>query len=319
MEEKAKISVIVPVYGVEEYLDECVRSIVEQTYRNLEIILVDDGSPDLCPQMCDVWAAKDSRIRVIHKSNGGLSEARNTGLAASRGDYVMYADSDDMLEKDIAEHLIKLAEMHGAQIAVSTYRIAGERTVPQSDPVISGSGEEILAELYGRGLWQSWGKLIRSDIAKAQPFENVLYEDYEHTPRIFLMAEKAVLSMDGRYIYRRRSGSIMDECGAYGTEFLDITARIWEMVRGSGTEQRMQKELLANAAERYNRIVRSGSREDNAGYTAAVQKTVRRYRNEWQRNPYIIIRKKIAYYLLGSIPRVYEGLVGFSNFFRKLG
>ena len=89
------ISVIVPIYNVEKYLARCVDSIVNQTYKNLEIILVDDGSPDLCPQMCDDYAEKDSRIKVVHKKNGGLSDARNAGMAVSTGEYISFIDSDD--------------------------------------------------------------------------------------------------------------------------------------------------------------------------------------------------------------------------------
>ena len=104
------ISVIVPVYKVEKYLDECVESIVNQTYRNLEIILVDDGSPDNCPQMCDDWAKRDARIRVIHKENGGLSSARNAGLDVCTGEYISFIDSDDWLELNAYEELIQ--EVH---------------------------------------------------------------------------------------------------------------------------------------------------------------------------------------------------------------
>ena len=89
------ISVIVPVYKVEAYLDACVQSILDQSYPDLEIILVDDGSPDHCPQMCEAWAAQDARIRVIHKTNGGLSSARNAGLELCTGEYIAFVDSDD--------------------------------------------------------------------------------------------------------------------------------------------------------------------------------------------------------------------------------
>ena len=92
------ISVIIPVYKVERYLDACVASVVGQTYPDLEIILVDDGSPDNCPALCDAWAAKDTRIRVIHRSNGGLSAARNSGLDICTGEYIAFVDSDDRLE-----------------------------------------------------------------------------------------------------------------------------------------------------------------------------------------------------------------------------
>lgn len=100
------VSVIIPVYNVENYLNRCVESVVNQTYRNLEIILVDDGSPDKCPQMCDKWAEKDNRIRVIHKENGGLSSARNAGLDMCRGEYVSFVDSDDWVELDFYETIV---------------------------------------------------------------------------------------------------------------------------------------------------------------------------------------------------------------------
>ena len=99
------ISVIVPVYKVEKYLNKCVQSIIQQTYTNLEIILVDDGSPDNCPQMCDEWAKKDSRIVVIHKKNGGLSDARNAGIAVAKGKYIGFVDSDDYIESTMYEDL----------------------------------------------------------------------------------------------------------------------------------------------------------------------------------------------------------------------
>lgn len=92
------VSVIVPIYGVEEYLEKCVHSIIDQTYKNLEIILVDDGSPDKCPEMCDILGKHDGRIKVIHKKNGGLSDARNTGIDYAHGEYFVFIDSDDWIE-----------------------------------------------------------------------------------------------------------------------------------------------------------------------------------------------------------------------------
>ena len=97
------VSVIVPIYKVEDYLDECVKSILGQTYKKIEIILVDDGSPDHCPQKCDEWAKKDLRIRVVHKQNGGLSSARNAGLDVAKGEYIAFVDSDDFITPDYVE------------------------------------------------------------------------------------------------------------------------------------------------------------------------------------------------------------------------
>ena len=95
------ISVIVPIYNRELYLEKCIESIVSQTYSNLEIILVDDGSPDNCPAICDEWAKKDSRIKVVHKENGGVASARNAGLSAATGDYVAFVDGDDFIAPEM--------------------------------------------------------------------------------------------------------------------------------------------------------------------------------------------------------------------------
>ena len=104
------MSVIVPIYNVEKYLDQCIDSIVHQTYSNLEIILVDDGATDSCPQKCDLWKEKDNRISVIYKKNAGLGFARNSGLKIASGEYVMYVDSDDYLSSNMIERLIEVAD-----------------------------------------------------------------------------------------------------------------------------------------------------------------------------------------------------------------
>ena len=110
------ISVIIPIYNVEAYLDECVQSILSQTHKQLEIILVDDGSPDGCPAMCDAWAEKDSRIRVIHKENGGLSDARNVGIDAATGDYIAFVDSDDWIVPEMYEKMLAALKKENADI-----------------------------------------------------------------------------------------------------------------------------------------------------------------------------------------------------------
>ena len=115
------VSIIIPVYNVEKYLDKCIESIVNQTYTNLEIILVDDGSPDNCPQMCDAWAEKDSRIKVVHKENGGLSSARNKGLDIAKGGYILFVDSDDYISYDCVDILLKTLLENKCDLAVARY------------------------------------------------------------------------------------------------------------------------------------------------------------------------------------------------------
>ena len=112
------ISVIVPIYKVEKYLDRCVESIVNQTFSDIEIILVDDGSPDNCGKMCDEWAKKDARIKAFHKENGGLSDARNFGIEHSTAEFLIFIDSDDFIEPQMLEVLYGLITEHGADVAV---------------------------------------------------------------------------------------------------------------------------------------------------------------------------------------------------------
>ena len=124
------ISIIVPVYNVEEYLDKCVESIVNQTYKNIEVILVDDGSPDNCPKMCDDWAKKDKRIKVIHKKNGGLSDARNKGIDESKGEYLSFVDSDDYITDNYVELLYNIISKEHADISMAKqYVVYPKKTI----------------------------------------------------------------------------------------------------------------------------------------------------------------------------------------------
>ena len=115
------VSIIVPIYKVEPYLRRCLDSIVNQSYTNLEIILVDDGSPDNCPQICDEYASKDNRIKVIHKKNGGLSDARNAGLDICKGEYISFVDSDDWVDEKYIETLLDLAIKENVDIAIGEH------------------------------------------------------------------------------------------------------------------------------------------------------------------------------------------------------
>ncbi len=112
------ISIIIPVYKVEDYLKRCIDSVISQTYRNLQIILVDDGSPDNCPHICDEYASKDKRIEVIHQNNAGVSNARNNGLKIAKGDYILFIDSDDYISQDMCEKMLALAEQEHADMVV---------------------------------------------------------------------------------------------------------------------------------------------------------------------------------------------------------
>lgn len=216
MDRETLISVIVPVYGVEAYLPRCVDSILAQTHTCLEVILVDDGSPDRCGAICDDYAAKDRRVTVIHKENGGLSSARNAGLDAARGEYIAFVDSDDWIEPEMYGHMLSLMKRHDAKLAAAgRYDVSektGERRVglcPGKEEVLSG--EELVGRIF---LWDgcdssACDKLYhRSVLEQFRYPEGKVCEDVPVTYRIVLAAGRAVLCDRPFYNYYHRSGSI---------------------------------------------------------------------------------------------------------------
>ena len=208
-----KYSVIIPVYKVEEYLEKCVESVRNQTYKNIEIVLVDDGSPDNCPQMCDELAQKDSRIKVIHKENGGLSDARNKGLELSTGDYVIFLDSDDYIDVDSCERFLQYAE-NGCDIIIGEAVVEGGKCNSQhiSNPNMM-TGEQYLLEAYrgGKAPMAACFNIYKREflINNSLCFKKgILHEDEEFTPRCFLLAETVVCPNVYFYHYIIRNDSI---------------------------------------------------------------------------------------------------------------
>ncbi|MBQ7154232.1 MAG: glycosyltransferase, partial [Synergistaceae bacterium] len=213
------ISVIVPIYNVEKYLDRCVESIVNQTYKNLEIILVDDGSPDNCPAMCDNWAHKDSRIRVIHKQNGGLSSARNAGIDAAHGEYLGFIDSDDYILPEMYEVLLKLILENDADLSVCSFQRVDEDGMPLQDDskeleakVLIGG--EILTE-WMKGDWRY--ALVVTKLCKAELFHGLrfldgrLHEDEFIAHHFLRKCRKSASTSARMYMYTQRSDSIMGQ------------------------------------------------------------------------------------------------------------
>lgn len=213
---KKKVSIIIPIYNVEAYLSMCVDSVLSQTYYNLEVILVDDGSPDNCPMICDEYGVKDSRVRVIHKKNGGLSDARNAGIDIITGDYVMFIDSDDCWNGDnVLEELMKVAcETDADVINFGNISFVGNNEkirswVPDAkcENKIQDSNEVTRYHSY---ISSACLKLIKAEIVKITPkFEKgLLSEDIVWSANILLGAEKFVSVKKPYYCYRQRSDSI---------------------------------------------------------------------------------------------------------------
>ena len=220
-----EISVIVPVYKVEPYIHKCVDSILAQTFSDYELILVDDGSPDTCGNICDEYAKKDARIRVIHKENGGLSDARNAGMKIACGGYVIFIDSDDHIDADMLSYLYENLRKADADMATcGIYEVYADRIEKQEEePEFVCSGEEafrcILRGHTIRG--EIWNKLIkRSCISDLEFPKGKLYEDIFYTVDMMQRIKKVAVGTKPKYYYLHRSDSITGK--AYRPKLFDI-------------------------------------------------------------------------------------------------
>ena len=212
------VSIIVPIYKVEPYLRRCLDSIVNQTYTNLEIILVDDGSPDNCPQICDEYAANDERIVVIHKKNSGLSDARNVGLDIAKGEYISFVDSDDWVTNTYIEFLLKAITGNAAEIAIGNYiettqtyvfNVNGEKQ-PKYEILNSTSA---VTKLWSKDkiiFVTAWGKLIKKELFKDIRFpKGAIHEDEYTSYKLLYYANKSVFLNIPLYCYFQRKDSII--------------------------------------------------------------------------------------------------------------
>lgn len=212
------VSIIVPVYKVELELRGCVDSILGQTMDDIEVILVDDGSPDACPQICDEYAAKDGRVKIVHKVNGGLSDARNAGLDVATGEYIMFIDSDDWIENDGCERLYGAAKELDADIVLGDWNVCpGSASSDHYSSLVEGrpySPKELIKAALPKGEWYPCACFM---CCRRSFIENnglrfavgLLHEDMEMQPRIFLAARTICCVKYKFYSYVKRPGSIM--------------------------------------------------------------------------------------------------------------
>lgn len=210
------ISIIIPVYKVEKYLEKCIESVLKQTYTNLQIILVDDGSPDNCGKICDEYAKKDPRIEVIHKVNGGLSDARNVGIAKAKGKYIGFVDSDDYIKEDMYEILINLIKEYDADVSICNLYdvIDGKEYIRNNENGIQEySRLEILKEVLLDKNIQSyaWNKLYKKELFDEIKYPiGKKYEDIGTTFYVFEKCNKIVVTSEPEYYYLKRSDSLVN-------------------------------------------------------------------------------------------------------------
>ena len=255
-----KISVIVPVYNIDQYVGFCIESIIKQTYRNLEIILVDDGSTDRSPAICDLYASKDSRIRVIHKPNGGLVSARKAGVNAACGSYIGYVDGDDWIEPDYYETLHLAAVRSGADIICAGFsRDLFSRHVKCGNSVLDGMYKgDSLESLYEQMLTYDddftigvttyvWNKLFKAEIAAAAQADVderiTIGEDAAVTYPAMLMASSVYICDNSSYHYRQREGSMLKMQARFNAEIVKIKY-MYEYLKGVFSKDKRHEMMI---------------------------------------------------------------------------
>lgn len=210
---KELISVIVPIYNVEKYLNRCIKSIINQSYTNLEIILVDDGSKDNCPYLCDKWAKIDERIVVIHKENGGLSDARNAGIDVSHGNYLSFIDSDDYIHKDFIKVLYELCKKYDSDISMcGVFETSKDEDcncdLESSNECVKYS--KTILERKDNILCVAWNKLYKKEVFKYIRYpKGKLHEDVAVINKILYYSNKIAITDLKLYFYFNNPNSIM--------------------------------------------------------------------------------------------------------------
>lgn len=244
--EQVKLSVIVPIYQVEDFLPRCLDSILAQTYRDFELILVNDGTKDNCPRIMAEYAAKDSRIRQIHKENGGLSSARNAGMEIARGKYISFIDSDDYIDPELFADAVAVAEKTNAELVVWNYRKAYDDEIDQAYLRI----EDEVVDLDALGLqdyyykyWfpykhgvEAWNRLYRRDLVeknqlKFQLNHEILSEDTMFSAMYLMHTHKIAALSKPYYYYYMRRGSIMNSSKPRAAHrLMTLTVRLYDYV-----------------------------------------------------------------------------------------
>lgn len=308
------ISIIIPCYKVEAYLARCIESVIAQTYHNIEIILIDDESPDGCGKICDSYAEKDQRIIVIHQKNKGLSGARNTGINLARGDYIFFLDSDDCIYPDTISKLYIQAVKKNAEL-VSAGFYQGKKpefVLEKSGTIFEGNGAEVLSYVLQNATWSAWGKLYnRALIGNDRFAEGYLYEDFEFVPRQYLKAKRCVHIDESLYFYFERETSIMG-----GSKFrlkpyyVDFAKKNLNAIRDSNYTLEEKNKVLAGF---YRHLIWDVSKPERVygikqekDFTTSFSKLLQKEISEIFKCRFLEWNNKLRYLVLFVSPTLFE-------------
>ena len=284
--ELQKVSIVVPIYNVEKYINRCVDSIINQTHKNLQIILVDDGSPDNCRKIVDEYAKQDSRIEIIHKENGGLSDARNFGVRKITGDFTLFVDSDDWLDKKMVETMVSTINKFNADIVQAAFYYAYKDHLlyddrfykEDSEPVIYNNNE-LMKELVINDKVKNfaWGKLYKTSLIKDIPFKkDVLFEDVFWAHNVMKNVNKYVIIHKPLCYYLQRDDSIV---ATYSIRNLDILKALKERHKFIESNYKELKDkslnlILRTSIVHYNLLVMNSNKDKNGIHRKEIKKYV---------------------------------------------
>lgn len=306
-----KVSVIVPVYNMEKYLSRCVDSILAQTYANLEVILVDDGSKDSSPAICDKYAERDGRIKVVHKENGGLSSARNAGLDVASGDYIGFVDSDDYISSDMYSQLCRRLDNSDCEIANVMYVRADENGKTTPSKVPHNTDKEISSEQFARELMLHTGDVsVCTKLFKSELFNNIrfpegkLNEDLLFILDVLGRVKKIAFVAYVGYFYFTRSGSIS---GGYGKAVIDMVGNSLAAKQTvDAAFQSLRKETERFAIYQHMAylllVPDKDAKKENIVYISAL-KYLRRNAVRAMFNKHLSLKNKITIKLLFLMPK----------------
>ena len=303
--EKDLISVIVPVYNVEKYLDRCLESIINQTYKNIEIILVDDGSNDNSGNICDDYAKKDSRIKIIHKENGGLSDARNAGIAIARGDYITLVDSDDYILNDYVEFLYDNLIENNADVSICKHYVkyddGGRIDTSSGKLYVLNSKECLEMMLYCDDMDVSaWAKLYKTELFKNVKYpKGQLFEDSATTYKLIDKAKKIAFNSKAKYIYYIRKNSITTaEFNPRKMDLIKSTNEMCNYVIDKYPElaKAAKRRLMYAYLSTLTQLAKNDKKGKNKEYRIEIMNYIREHRKEELDDKEIPKRDRIALY-----------------------
>ncbi len=296
---KVKISIIVPIYKVEKYLNKCIDSVLCQTFTDFELILVDDGSPDSCPKICDDYAKKDSRVKVIHKPNGGLSDARNAGIEVAGGDYLAFIDSDDFVAPDTYEHAYNLMLEHNADMVVYDAVIVGETddaTFTDATKTFVMDKDLALKEMIVNRKFSvnAWNKLYKKELFSSLRYpKGMLYEDLALTYKLIDLCNTVVYTSAKKYAYVQRQSSIMGQTGYKMKK--DKVLIVKEMIEYFIARENKFEICSGIASYLVNDVYKMASRGNLVSsneYVSELKDCLKKYKKEMLGNPFVSFKDK---------------------------